>query len=428
MLDPHVKNKNKIIFIAPFWNRNDHVGRYRVERLVRWLVGENYHVTILWSGWKDEVVSKERWIEIEIRDPLRRFTQTVNHNINSGVNTKHSKRSFSLRNLIQKVIFYFDRELLWSLWITKKTFVKNVCRNAQIVITSSPPESTHLASYILSKKYNLKLLMDMRDGWIDEPLRNFSRKWSFKKLVEKKIESIIAKSATKIFVTSEVWKKLLTKRLPFVKIKTIVITNAYPNNLNMDFSVQKRNLSSGLTLLHCGRFLGSRSTNKVSILLNPLSVLAEINTNIQVEIILIGNLIHQDHKELIYWEDRLINTRFTLIPQNPVPREEMLVKLNQASGLLLLSASIGSIPSKTFEYIKSGKPIFAVTLKNSAVWQIGWDLPQMFLFDYSAQKPDYTPIEEFLNACQTGVYEYKIPNEYSEEYLSKIFLDTIKNI
>ena len=52
----------------------------------------------------------------------------------------------------------------------------------------------------------------------------------------------------------------------------------------------------------------------------------------------------------------------------------------------------------------------------------------MFLYDYTAQKPDYTPVEEFLKACQTGVYEYKIPEEYSEEYLSKIFLDTIKNI
>jgi len=52
----------------------------------------------------------------------------------------------------------------------------------------------------------------------------------------------------------------------------------------------------------------------------------------------------------------------------------------------------------------------------------------MFLFDYSAQKHDYTPVEKFLKACQTGEYEYNIPIEYSEKYLSKIFLDIIKNV
>lgn len=427
-MDLHAENKNRIIFIAPFWKRNDHIGRYRVERFVRWMVNENYHVTVIWSGWKDEVVVKDKWTELEIRDPLRKFTRTAdNFNINR-IDVKQSKRRFNPRILIQKIIFYFDRELLWSIWITKKNIVKSLCKNSQIVITSSPPESTHLASYLLSKKYNLKLIVDMRDGWIDEPLRSFNRKWSLKRLVEKKVEFIIVKTATKIFVTTEEWKKLLTKRLPFVNNKTTVVTNAYPHNLNIDFGVDKRKLSPRLTLLHCGRFIGSRNTNRVSLLLNPLSELAKINTNIKVEIVLLGNLFSQDYKELIFWEDRLKNTSFTLIHKNPVPRENMFVELNNANGLLLLAASIGSIPSKTFEYINSGKPIFAVTLKNSAVWQMGENIPQMFLFDYSVQRPNYTPLDGFIKACQTGEYECKIPKEYSEEYLSKIFLNTIKNI
>ena len=111
-----------------------------------------------------------------------------------------------------------------------------------------------------------------------------------------------------------------------------------------------------------------------------------------------------------------------------IERSEMFKQIENANGLLLLSTGIAPIPSKIFEYIKSAKPILAVTIKDSSVWQLGDKLPQMFLYDYSAKELDYLPIKKFLSVCKTGNYDYKIPEEFSEEYLSKIFLNTVKQI
>jgi hypothetical protein len=51
----------------------------------------------------------------------------------------------------------------------------------------------------------------------------------------------------------------------------------------------------------------------------------------------------------------------------------------------------------------------------------------MFVYDYTSSKKDYDIIDNFLNACRTGKFEINVPNQYSEEHLSKIFLRSIED-
>jgi len=420
--------KVKIIVIAPFWGKSNYIGRYRVERIVRWLTRDNYNVSVVWAGLEDNIIEKDKWIELEIRDPLRKFTRRVNNQFSKRTNNEQSTRKRNFRYFIQKIVFYFDRDLVWSLVLINKSIVKNFCKDAKYIISSSPPESIHLASHLLSKKFKLKLIVDMRDGWIDEPMRPNIGKHSFKRMIETKWEFMVLKQASVIFVTSIFWKNLLEKRLPIVVGKTTLLTNAYPEELISSNKSKERKFDNEISLLHTGRFTGTRSTNKMSILLRPLYNAFKSRTDIRVKLILLGNLLLNDLNEMEYWKQQFDITNCTLIARDRMPREEMFIEITKVDGLLLLAASKAFFPSKTFEYIKSAKPILAVTSKGSTIWEIGQNLPQMFLYDYIAQKPDYTPVEGFLKACQTGIYEHNIPIEYSEKYLSKIFLDTIKNV
>jgi len=420
--------KVKIIIIAPFWGKSDYIGRYRVERIVRWLTSDNYNVSVIWSGMEDNIIEKDKWIELEIRDPLRRFTRRVNDQYSDRTNNEQSTRKRNFRYFIQKIVFYFDRDLVWSLVLINKSIVKNFCKDAEYIISSSPPESIHLASYLLSKKFKLKLIVDMRDGWLDESMRPNIGKHSFKRMIEAKCEFRVLKQASVIFVTSTNWADMLKHRIPITDNKVTILTNAYPVDLNIPDYQPNREKLSHISLLHAGRFLGTRCTNRMSILLEPLCNILKSKNELAAEIILLGDLLKNDFEELKYWKQQFINTRTRVITKNRMPRNEMYAELANADGLLLLAATKAFFPSKTFEYIKSAKPILAVTSKGSTIWEIGQNLPQMFLYDFTIKKPDYTPIEEFLNACQTGIYEYDIPIEYSEKYLSKIFLDTIKNV
>jgi hypothetical protein len=425
-LELRIKNKIKIIFIAPFWNRNDHVGRYRVERSVRWLVSENYHVTIIWSGGEDKFVKREKWNELEIRDPLRRFTKAVI--VKSATQREIIKNNNNFREFVKKIVFYFDDNLIWSFLLTKKNAVKNVCKDATIIISSSPPESIHLSSYLLAKKFNLKLVIDLRDGWIDEPIRPYGKRWSFKWIIEKRWESKILKQAAQIFVTSNIWAKLLEKRIPIVTDKISILTNAYPLDIKTPECKQNPGTSLKISLLHAGRFTGTRSTNKMSLLIQPLYEILKVKGDIDSEIILLGNLKLDDLDELKYWKSQFSNTSSKIIIKDRIKRNEMFTELIKADGLLLLASTKAFFPSKAFEYIKSTKPILAITLKGSTIWEVGNDLPQMFLFDYTAKVLDYSPIEKFFYACRTGNYDFKIPEKFSEEYLSKIFLDKINQM
>ena len=96
-------NKARIIVIAPFWKQSDHIGRYRVERIVRWLTCENYGVIVIWSGLENNLVKKDKWVELEIRDPLRMFTRKVNNQFYDSKNKEQSTRKRNFRYFIQKV-------------------------------------------------------------------------------------------------------------------------------------------------------------------------------------------------------------------------------------------------------------------------------------------------------------------------------------
>jgi len=149
---------------------------------------------------------------------------------------------------------------------------------------------------------------------------------------------------------------------------------------------------------------------------------------LEFNIVLLGDLMREDYNELKYWREQFSATHSEVVTKERVTRMEMYAELAKANGLLLLAATKAFIPSKTFEYIKSTKPILAVTLKSSSIWELGQNVPQMFLYDYTAREKDYSPIINFLEVCMSGEYEYNLPEEFSEEYLATIFLNSIHQL
>lgn len=60
----------KAIIFAPFWRQTGHVGNNRVDRFVRWLVDEGYHIVMIRAGSAD-AIHDESWMqEITVRDRL----------------------------------------------------------------------------------------------------------------------------------------------------------------------------------------------------------------------------------------------------------------------------------------------------------------------------------------------------------------------
>jgi hypothetical protein len=268
----------------------------------------------------------------------------------------------------------------------------------------------------------------MRDGWLDEPLRSNLRNSRVRNYIEGKLEKKILTHSKLIFVTSCKWKDLLIKRFPTFECKITILTNAYPEFEFTKKSNPESRPKDSLEFLHAGRFTGSSYLRKADILLTPLfNAIIGFKNPLKINILLIGKLKRKDQGTLMKWIQQFQKIHSDIIINEHMTRMKLLNLFENVDGLLLLSTSYAAIPSKTFEYIKTQKPILAVTLRGSAVWEIAQEIPQMFLYDYTNNNEGNDVIDKFLSACWTGKFEINVPNQYSEDHLSKIFMRAIED-
>ncbi|MFK7847036.1 MAG: hypothetical protein AB8G77_17165 [Rhodothermales bacterium] len=427
-----MKTPRTFLIIAPFWRNPGHVGVYRVDRFIRWLASKDIPVVLVRAG-QEEHTEKTPWgVEIAIRDPLN-----IHGDIDqSGTFKKADRRPNALRRWVAEWVFNPDLSVVWAKRIAKHPLLQEHMDRVTDILASSPPDSLHLGAYELAKAYNKRLILDRRDGWLDEPLKPLLQRSRIRRFMEGRLERRVLKEAAIVFVTSEVWKEHLGKRLPFILDKTTVLTNAYPATLSSNNQVSGNNfvtppdsasaqhtISETVELLHAGRFTGSNHRQKPQHLLTPL-LDAVGSMQSSGSILCLGNLEPEDFSAIDQFKAPLAEHAWTLETQDRVSREQMLQIMGTVNGLLLLSTPFASVPSKFFEYLASGKPILAATQKGSAVWRISEQLPQVFLIDYTQQQFSESVVQ-FLEACQRNEHYSIKPDDFTESTLSQIFFTAL---
>lgn len=410
----------KVMIIAPFWGNPQHVGCYRVERFLRWLHEKSDEIVLVRAGWQDAVREQAWGVEITVRDPLHLYGERTEDHAQYVLPHRPPNH---LRRMLAYLFLCPDPTVVWALRAAYHPLVLQAGVEIDWVLSSSPPESAHVCAYLLARRFHAKLLIDMRDGWLDEPLKPLLQRSHFRQLLEGKLEFTILRQATQIFVTSDTWKSLLEKRLPLTQQKTVVLTNAYPKDFEVLCVSEKRNTNKErLTFIHAGRFSGSRDSQRPRYLLDILS--QGIDSIPKGNILLLGNLTNEDIQEIYSFKSTFAAKGWTLETHNSLPRTEMLHALSESDGLLLLSASQAVIPSKLFEYIPTGRPILAVTPTDSTVWKIGERVPQMFLVDYTKTEQTST-VRDFFRASQNQYFTYQVPQEFTETSIAQFFYNSI---
>lgn len=410
----------KAVIFAPFWREAGHVGNYRVDRFVRWLAADGFYVVLVRAGSVAGQRAEPWGVEVTVRDPLAFYRDLMP----DGSPVKAPKPP-KLRRWLSYLLFCPDLGITWSRAAANNSVVLEYSQGASFVISSSPPESAHIGAATLAKKIQAKLIVDMRDGWLDEPLKPLLCAFRLQRWREGRLEKRLLKQAEAVFVTSSVWKALLGDRFSFTQDKTVVLTNGCPllGSFNLE-DTENHSKNESIRLVYAGRFTGSRLSQKVGYLLEPL-LLGLGCSEIQGVVTLLGRLEAADLEEVTRWRPQFKAKGWELEVKDAVPRDKMIDLLCQADGLLLLSASQAAIPSKIFEYLSLKKPIFAATLKSSAVWKEGESLTQVFLTDYRC--PDELIAQSFISACQKPENSYEVPTQFSEENLAEIFIKTLHN-
>lgn len=410
----------KVMIVAPFWGQAQHVGVYRVDRFVRWLSAAGLEVILVRAGRTDQVRYVAWGVEITVRDPLGLYDGQTEKSSPAS-----ARRPSRLRRLAAYLVFNPDPTVVWAKRAARHRSVLEHGRGVDWVLSSSPPESAHVAASLLAKRLGAALIVDMRDGWLDEPLKPLLQKSRVQRWREGWLEARILRQAKHIFVTSTVWRSLLESRLALTRGKTTVLTNGYPLGWDAAAGAGSRRSTGGeIVLLHAGRLSGSSNARTANLLLEPILRGARLGKT-QGKVVLLGRLEPGDLAGINYWKPQLEAAGWAIELHAPIPRAEMFKRLTEADGLLLLSASHAAIPSKLFEYLPAGRPILALTPRDSAVWSLCESLPQVFLADYTQQDQAADTVARFLAACSAGGQRFVVPADFSEKALSRVFAEAL---
>ena len=317
------------------------------------------------------------------------------------------------------LIFNPDPTVVWAHahWLRDAELLRRLDGTTH-VIASNPPESAHVGGARLAHRLGAKFVMDMRDGWLDEPLRPSLQTSSLRRWREGRLERRCVARAQAIIVTSDTWKGLLTRRYPSAASRVRVVTNAYPPPSMYE---RKRGVPSDagrLQLVHAGRFEGSDPRRNPRLLLEPvLDALQERNDS--GEVLLPGAHSTRDLATFTRLRQRMPDG-WRLEAREPMPRANLLGVLADASGLLLLTASQSQIPAKLFEYLPTGRPILVVAPSDSEVVRFCSAIGHVFtITPHHHDTPRI--VEDFLDACSDPALR-PIPAEYSHEALGRKFV------
>lgn len=419
----------KVVLFVPFWRQAGHVGNNRIDRFVRWLSEDGYEIVMIRAGSKEAERTEVWGKEITIVDRLRLHPETTLSQATAVSPRKPNK----LRRALACWLFIPDPIVVWARAAARHPRAIKAARGAAFILSSSPPESAHLGAYLLSRRTGVPLIMDMRDGWLDEPLNPLLNSSPLRRWWEGRLESRIAQHATVIQVTSDAWKELFDRRYPGMIDKVHVLTNAYPKDIMRVTQKPPKGPDDKYLLIHAGRFTDSHLSRTPKLLLEPLHYKLAVQ-GLKGVIRFYGDLPPAEITSILLFSENYAKIGWSFEFPGAVPRVDMLQIMREADGLLLLSASHAALPSKMFEYISTGLPIIYSSPSGSATWRICSKLNNtLFLMNSENDKffnqSKNSPLTSIDVATKSWIpSDCTLPFEYSESYLKRKFMDAIEGI
>lgn len=386
---------SSILILAPWWQHEAHVGNLRLRRHVDWLREAGYRVSIVDSGLQFSLSEDDGLTRITIPDPLRMHVAPT-----PGATIP--RRPSALRRWMAYALLLPDPSIVWARRVLAHPVVRHTARTVNVVMSSSPPEAAFIACAKLSSRYGIPFWMDMRDGWLDEPLKPLLRSSAIQRWRERKQEAYCLSQASVVSVTSPQWAEMLMKRYPQFSDKLHVVTNAAPESVATPLKTD-----SSLRFCYAGRLTSSRPERDTKDL---ASVLAQLPSH---SFSIIGDLISDEREDALArgWDIR-----------PAMQRTALLHELAMKSGLVLLSSSHGSIPAKFFDYLSAGRPMLGIAPRNSAAWVAMSHVPQAYAVDPVA--PDAAVIAAFVKAA--GQSEpAPIPEIFTESVVRTRFMKAL---
>ena len=223
-----------------------------------------------------------------------------------------------------------------------------------LIYTSAPPFSVHLAGLRLAQRARKPWAAEFRDPWTDNPWKPWHARSSFSDAAERWLEKRVLKRADHLIaVTEGIGDALRAKLPPARKDRVTIALNGIDRLLPRQGRVQEK-----LRILHVGTLYHKRDPRPFFDALADLRNEGRIDGT-RVEVEFVGNCRYfgdvSVEKEL---ETRGLGDMVRL--RDWVPQTEVGTLIEHASVLLLLAQQQpAQVPNKLYEYLGTRIPILA---------------------------------------------------------------------
>jgi glycosyltransferase involved in cell wall biosynthesis len=248
----------------------------------------------------------------------------------------------------------------WGWYFPATRTGRRLLQNAEFdaILSTSPPHTDHLIGLSLKKKYQIPWIVDFRDPWVNnESLVPSQPKW--RRELDVRMEASCVMSADLVLCNTDWQHGVMCERyqkLP--RGKFVTLTNGFDDvepPPNLDLKKHKP-----LRCLHLGGIYEGRRIDTFCAGLSILVKKQKLDPD-AVKVLFMGDTDESQIAACRKVASELIDSGMIEFHQR-VDKEEARRFLWDADLLLIFQGGLRTqIPLKFYEYLSTGKPIFAVT-------------------------------------------------------------------
>ena len=405
--------RNTILMIAYFFPPIGGSGSIRPLKLAKYLPLSGWHPIVL-------TVKNHDWYYAYDKDLLDELPRQVQIERSFMLRSAWLYRLMNpLRNrkidiFLRRFIIQPDDQIGWIPFAYKSALKLIQNYKVHAVYSTSAPLSCHIIAKLLKAKTGIPWIADFRDEWYENPDQNYPS--SLHRSLHYYLEKDIVNTADRIIAPAMEFCRLLSKHTSDNSKFSTIYMGFDPDDFPDESTHEKLEIDKDkFVTTFSGLFYGS---------FRPDNLLTAINSLIDE-----GSVEHQKVKIRFVGanspNDINVNDKFSICEFTGFVSHEKTIKYLAISDvlLLLLSDKRGKnvVPSKTFEYLATGKPLIASVPANG-------DVADIIRKTNSGIIIDFDDVNGIKNAYLKLYQQWKDKKEYHNPDLSEMAKYDQKNL
>jgi len=221
-----------------------------------------------------------------------------------------------------------------------------------VLFATAPPQTDFLIGAALKRKYEIPLVVDYRDAWIEYPFKYFPT--PLHRIWHAHLEKQVLKAADRVIVTHRRVKESILRRNKTLDYnEVIILSQGFDAEDFPTSNTEKQSNPVKMKIAHAGTFYAERNpVVMLHALANVLQTYPKIRGRIEVHFA--GNVREED-RQLV----KKLNLQNAVFFLGYLPHKECIQCLVESDVLWFVIDNDYQTPGKLYEYFGSRKPIIA---------------------------------------------------------------------